>query len=187
VTWYEAAKYCRWLSEQEKVPPDQMCYPELDQIGPGMKLPPDYLTRTGYRLPTEAEWEYACRAGSAARFCYGNDEGLLHQYGWGTHNAAVRTWPVGRLKPNDLGLFDMHGNAFEWCHCDAENYPSPPEGQAAEDREQKSLVVDGRSQRLLRGGAFIYPPGGLRSADRTSDQPDQRNFAVGFRVARTWR
>src|SRR5438094_7675754 len=92
-----------------------MCYPPIDQIKKGMTLPADYLQRSGYRLPTEAEWEYACRAGAVTSRYYGESEELLGKYAWYGSNSAGHTWPVGMLKPNDLGLFDMHGNVYTWC------------------------------------------------------------------------
>src|SRR5262249_17403498 len=130
VSWYDAAMYCRWLSEAEGIPEDQMCYPPIQDIqaavkaGKGLKLPPDYLRRTGYRLPTEAEWEYACRAGAVTSRYYGASEDSLKHYAWYQLNAANRTWPVGRLKPNDLGLFDMLGNVWQWCQESYAAYPT---------------------------------------------------------------
>ncbi|MCH8073937.1 MAG: SUMF1/EgtB/PvdO family nonheme iron enzyme, partial [Proteobacteria bacterium] len=115
VTWYEAAAYCRWLSEQEGIPEDQMCYPPIAEIKAGMTMPSNYLNRTGYRLPTEAEWEYACRSKTVTSRYYGQTDELLGQYAWFIKNSANRSWPVGSLKPNDTGLFDMLGNVLEWC------------------------------------------------------------------------
>jgi formylglycine-generating enzyme required for sulfatase activity len=117
VIWYEAAEYCNWLSKQEGIPEDQWCYlPNKEgKFEEGMQLAPDYLERTGYRLPTEAEREYSCRAGGLTAYYYGQTTGLLPKYGWYLSNAQEHSWPVGSLKPNDLGLFDMHGNVWNWC------------------------------------------------------------------------
>src|SRR5262249_32924050 len=117
VTWFEAAQYCNWLSALEGIAEDQWCYPAIDEIKEEMVMPKDYLHRTGYRLPTEAEWEFACRAGAGCTYSYGCSEILLSEYAWYRKNSGDRTWPVGQLKPNDLGLFDVHGNVWTWCQC----------------------------------------------------------------------
>jgi serine/threonine protein kinase/formylglycine-generating enzyme required for sulfatase activity len=184
VSWFEAARYCRWLSEQEGIPEDQMCYPPLAQIGEGMQLPANYLTRTGYRLPTEAEWEYACRAGAVTARHYGFAEEMLKYYAWYPGNSGDRARPVGRLKPNDLGLFDMYGNAWEWCQGRNLPYPQGAEGLVFDDREDTVPVRDG-DDRVLRGGAFDSRVTDFRSAGRFRTRPNDRNHMVGFRVART--
>lgn len=117
-TWYMAVEYCNWLSEQEGLPRQEWCYE-------GVKLAKDYLKRTGYRLPTEAEWEYACRAGAVTARSYGEADDLLGNYGWFLENAKDRSWPVGSRKPNDWGLFDMHGNIWNWCQNPFKAYDSP--------------------------------------------------------------
>ncbi len=188
VTWYEAAQYCRWLSEEEGIPKDQMYYPSIAEIEKckknreSVRLPADHLTRTGYRLPSEGEWEYACRAESRTARCYGDPEELLSKYAFYIQNSHGRTWPVGQKKPNDFGLFDMHGHVWQWCQ---EASRINPEGTLLDDDEGKREVIDNLS-RALRGGSFIYPPVLVRSAVRYINRSTLLD-SVGLRVARTYR
>src|SRR5262249_8703411 len=107
--WYTAAQYCNWLSEQEGIPKDQWCYlpNEAGAYGAGMSIPADVLRRTGYRLPTEAEWECTCRAGTMTARSYGLTTDLLGKYAWYQDNSKEHAWSCGSLLPNDWGLFDM--------------------------------------------------------------------------------
>ena len=116
-TWYIAASYCNWLSEQEGLPKDQWCYlpNEAGAYAEGMTIPADVLQRTGYRLPTEAEWEFACRSGTVTSRYFGLSIELLGKYAWYQSNSKEHAWSCGSLLPNELGLFDMLGNMFEWC------------------------------------------------------------------------
>jgi hypothetical protein len=184
VSWYAAAAYCRWLSEEEGLPDDQMCFPPVAEIKEGMVLPQDYLQRTGYRMPTDAEWEYACRAGAETIRFFGVNEAMISQYAWYQGNAKNRTHPVGTLKPNDFGLFDMHGNVVEWCLDPGVLYEPGAGGWSHEDNEFKS-PVSSKSMRVLRGGAFDDPPEDLRAAKRNGFLPTYRFEYNGLRVART--
>jgi formylglycine-generating enzyme required for sulfatase activity len=179
VTWYEAAMYCQWLSEREGVPQEQWCYPSvaamkaLVKAGKPIPLPADYLRRTGYRLPTEAEWEYGCRAGARTSRYYGSDEELLGRYAWSMGNSPTRTRPVGLLKPNDWGLFDVHGNVWQWCQ---DRYVAYPEGKVSEDKEDINSIISGNQSRVLRGGAFFDLALNVRSAQRFTNAPALRNY-----------
>ena len=192
VTWYEAVQFCRWLSEQEGIPAEQMCYPTVAAIedckrkGTPLKLPADFLSRTGYRLPTEAEWEYACRAGSSTSRPHGVSAEMLPRYAWDVSNALARAWPVGQKRPNDFGLFDMHGNVAEWCQDEYGDYPRAKEGQPVPD-VANSLEVRPESRRVLRGAPFYPRPAPLRSAYRYWHKPSDRFSTIGLRVARTQR
>ena len=182
INWFHGAMYCRWLSEQEGIPEDQMCYPPLAEIRPGMRVPKDYLSRTGYRLPSESEWEFACRAGTTTSRFYGEADELVPKYAWYVKNSDSRTWPVASLKPNDLGLFDMYGNVWELCHDSVSDYP---QGGTVVDVED-TRAVSSALRRVLRGGSFDILDASIRSANRFYSPPDNRTLiGVGVRPART--
>src|SRR5262249_29903615 len=155
VTWFEAAQYCRWLSQVERIPDDEICYPPIDQIKEGRQLPSSFLTRTGYRLPTEQEWEYACRAGAVTSRAFGGSDEMLGNYAWYMHNSAGHPWPVGQLKPNDFGLFDMYGNAGEWCHDRALRFVHRLSETLFESGKDPGAGADNQL-RVWRGGAFAH-------------------------------
>ena len=186
--WYMAAEYCNWLSKQEGLAENQWCYePNRDgKYDEGMKVAPNFIQRMGYRLPTEAEWEYACRADSDTSRYYGRTADLLDKYAWYMKNAGDRSWPAGSLKPNDWGLFDMYGNVWTWCHDSYQDYPSVADGKTDDD-DNASGPVSKSVARVLRGGGFSVPARNLRSAERTFSPPGDRLGGMGFRVARTYK
>src|SRR5262245_9051799 len=184
VVWYEAAAYCNWLSKEEGIPEEQWCY-ETDVQGRVTKLKENYLSLTGYRLPTEAEVEYATRAGAVTSQSYGETEELLEKYGWYVKNSKERTWPVGSKKPNDLGLFDLHGNVYTWCQERYQGYPTLKEGAAIDDKED-SLSIKSTDNRVLRGGSFDSQASFVRCAARSGNMPSLRHYSVGLRPARTF-
>ncbi len=130
----------------------------------------------GVTLPTEAQWEYACRAGSAGRFCFGEDEAQLGDYAWYFENAGLVTHEVAGKKPNALGLYDMHGNVWEWCAdwCDEEYYKSSP-------TKNPTGPANG-DFRMFRGGSWFCEPGDCRSANRGRYLPWHQDGNLGFRL-----
>jgi len=141
VSWYDAQNFIKKLNKKEKT--------------------------TKYRLPSEEEWEYAARAGSTTKWCFGNSESQLKNYAWYSGNS---THPVAKKKPNKFGLYDMHGNVYEWTSSwYSKNYNST--------REHKYKV--------LRGGSFDYSAYDTRSADRSCSSLDFRSRNFGFRLSRT--
>jgi formylglycine-generating enzyme required for sulfatase activity len=147
VSWDEATEFCTWMSKQT-----------------GMTV----------RLPTEAEWEYAARAGTTTRFCGGDDDGALDAYGWYDGNSGHKTHPVGQKKANAFGLYDMHGNVWQWC---SDWYGAYPNGDQVDPTGAAQSAL-----RVMRGGGWYYAPGVCRSAYRRDESPGLRLNDFGFRV-----
>jgi formylglycine-generating enzyme required for sulfatase activity len=130
-----------------------------------------------YRLPTEAEWEYAARARTTGAYSFGNDAGELDIHAWYRDNSDEKTYPVGRKKPNPWGLYDIYGNVYEWVQDWFGYYSSAP---TTDPRGPSSGLA-----RVLRGGSWYNGAGDLRSASRTSLSPEIRYGTYGFRLAFT--
>jgi formylglycine-generating enzyme required for sulfatase activity len=185
LNWYEAAAYCNWLSAQDGLDKSQWCYEpnSAGEYGAGMRVVDHLLDRSGYRLPTEAEWEFACRAGATTSRYYGQTAELMAKYAWCLQGSDYRPGPCGQLLPNDLGLFDMLGNMREWCQDVYRADPDEGKGPRSEDLNPSS--VDEKSMRVIKGGGFRDPPVLIRSAVRYNIKPSERSAALGFRAART--
>jgi formylglycine-generating enzyme required for sulfatase activity len=182
VTWFMAARYCNWLSQKEGIPRDQWCYPE--RIVPNVRQLPNYLSRTGYRLPSEAEMECAIRAGSVESRHYGSSEALLDRYAFYRGNAGEHVWPVGQKRPNDFGLFDAHGNTWCWCNETRKDFVRLSPLPAADVEDQSA--VDEVNNRALRGGSAYNDRTSMRSANRNVGRPNIRDgVSFGLRVCRT--
>jgi serine/threonine protein kinase/formylglycine-generating enzyme required for sulfatase activity len=181
VLFYKAAVYCNYLSKREGIPEEQWCYDTSDKLNP--KLRPDHLQLTGYRLLTSAEWEYACRASTETPWYFGAAEELLGNYGWFVLNAQNRTSPVGVKMPNDLGLFDMHGNA--WCWTQEQIDPSKIDWSRLTPENKDRLLKPQSGTRVMRGGSFSYGASGMRSASFGTVSSTHQHPDLGFRVART--
>jgi formylglycine-generating enzyme required for sulfatase activity len=184
ISWYQAAKYCNWLSEQEKIPQSHWCYlpNQNGQYAAGMRIANDFLNKKGYRLPTEAEWEYCARAGTKTAWYFGDDGSQIDHFAYYQLNSNNQIWPVGQLKPNALGFFDISGNLYQWTQDILQSYG---DASIIEDSKVDLRVVDDMSSRVLRGGAFYYPKDILRSAHRGGLKPDQSSDGSGFRIAKT--
>jgi formylglycine-generating enzyme required for sulfatase activity/serine/threonine protein kinase len=170
ISWFDAVKFCNALSEKEGLKPFYTINGQSVQV-------PDW-NAPGYRLPTDAEWESACRAGTTTRFSFGDGQNALGQYAWYTANSSGKTHPVGEKKPNAFGLHDMHGNVWElcWDGSDAGHYAQSP----AEDPRGP----DEAAARVDRGGSWAHDPLSARSAYRRRGRPEYRGSGLGFRLAR---
>jgi formylglycine-generating enzyme required for sulfatase activity len=168
------------LSREEGIPEGEWCYEKNKEgkYAEGMRLAPGWQRRTGYRLPGEGEWEHACRAGSVTDWSCGRAADVLEKYAWYDRSSFGRMYPPGMLKPNDFGLLDMQGNAWEWAQ----------DGYGESNADNKDIeVVKDKDRRVLRGGSFDDPASLVRCADRLRYVPTVRYGFVGLRPARTFR
>ncbi len=159
VSWEDAQAYISWLKE---------------------------ITGDPFRLPSESEWEYACRAVSSpdapsTTWSFGDDESLLGEHAWFEGNSNSQTHPVGEKPANPFGLYDMHGNVWEWC---ADRWHESYDGADRPD-DGRAWVSGSDTRRVVRGGSWNFDPQVLRSAIRGWLTPSNRNYDIGFRLART--
>ncbi len=155
VSWEEATSFCQKLTEAAR---------DLGELSPGWE----------YRLPTEAQWEYACRADWSTAYCFGNDPHNLGDYAWYEDNSDFKTQEVGKKKPNGWGLCDMHGNVWEWC---SDWYHEELRGGV--DPEATTAT----SHRVVRGGCWLVVASICRSSSRSRSVPDNCFDFLGLRVA----
>ena len=183
LNYFDAARFCNWLSAIEHIPPDQWCYRPGKEEGT-MVLAPDYLKLRGYRLPTVPEWEFAARAGTMVDRYFGQNSTFIDDYAWHNGNSRLHTQPVGRLRPNDFGLFDVIGNVTEWCR-NQTLVVNPACKCCAPGREPDSPYMRFET---LKGGCFsMYPLElGVRNhfPALATIQPELRLVYNGFRVVK---
>jgi formylglycine-generating enzyme required for sulfatase activity len=186
--WYDAVGFCRWLGQHLGLPEGDQAYAAPENLDKA-KYPrepnpeanwaprnwPLELGRSGFRLPTESEWEVASRAGARTTYGFGSDVSLLGRFGWFTENSGKHVHPPRELRPSIRGFFDLHGNLFEWTH---DWY-----GEFGETAAVDSLGAKEGSMRVLRGGSWYYDAADCRSAKRNSDAPTNRPSVIGFRLA----
>ena len=181
MSWNDAVLFCNWMSSKEGMDP---CY-RRSKAPPGSgedRSEPEWecdFEARGYRLPTDVEWDLACRAGTTTRFSFGDDAALLPRHGKSTNDRKEPALPVGSLLPNAWGLFDMHGNVWEWCWDGFA--PAPGQGEAGEGE------AGGRPARspgkVIRGGGVANSRGDSDSRARGFMEPRRAAWNLGFRVA----
>jgi sulfatase modifying factor 1 len=174
VTWNDAVEFCNWLSQQVKLTPRY----DRNSTGQWAAVP----LADGYHLPTDAQWEYACRAGTTTQYSFGDDPLQLDGFGWHFDNSGGESRaaaPVGLKAPNPFGLFDMHGNVLEWCQDRFD-----PTWYATSPVEDPECPLDGGGYHTVRGGSWWNRAVSSRSAFHTSGSGTQLFSHLGFRVVR---
>jgi formylglycine-generating enzyme required for sulfatase activity len=183
ISFFEAARFCNWLSKRDGLPPSEWCY-QPGQAEGAMELVPDYAGRLGYRLPSVREWVYAARAGTSTNRYFGESDTFLNDYCWSYVNTNYHPETVGLLRPNDFGLFDVIGNVMEWCH----NPGTPHDPNCACHAENGSVCPVLSFKYSLTGSSFMERPPSQRLFQKESyfNAADPNLFLVssGFRIVR---
>jgi len=181
INWFEALAFANALSRTQGVPDEGLAYAlgsEFDSPGGPLEYfctPSRRSGGSGWRLPTEFEWEVACRAGTRSPWFWGSDESDARNSCWFDGNSERRTHEVGQKRPNPWGLYDMAGLVWEWCE---DNYVVP----ICETAPQR---IGGFGQKIVRGGSFMHEASMLRSSCRGAATAGRRNPFLGFRLVRT--
>jgi formylglycine-generating enzyme required for sulfatase activity len=174
VSWFDAILFCNTLSQQRGLSPYYQIVDRGAAQAPDVRIPE--ATGHGYRLPTEAEWECACRAKTTRRSAFADDPSEVMILPWFGENSEGRTHPVGEKRANDFGLFDMYGNVAEWCWDGYAEYQEDDVGNPQGPTEARKRVV--------RGGSWRMGLEDFRPAIRGSAAPTARDEGLGFRVAK---
>ena len=186
VSWFDAIAYCQWLSEQEGIPESQWCFPRCDTIKSNIAIKADITRRTGYRLPTEQEWELVARAGNTMRYPCGITTRHINHHAITWNNGMEHLWVTGTKLPNDWGLFDTGGNALEWTMDEFRKYDDPYLKSDLEQALKLGFVpVSDNSLRAIRGGSFNNSPTATRMSARLAGQANLHAASNGFRICRT--
>jgi serine/threonine protein kinase/formylglycine-generating enzyme required for sulfatase activity len=184
ISWIVAVKYCQWLNERERIPEQDWCYDNVWGEKDSYPIPkPDHLQLRGYRLPTEAEWSFACSGGSQDMWYFGNNETHTKHHEWTDPHAANTSHVVATLRPNPFGLFDMGGNLAEWTDSSFQQPLRPLHQYFIEDKRdatsEKTMFF------VLAGGRFKQSALSATTSTSTVNAPEYYSITTGFRLART--
>jgi formylglycine-generating enzyme required for sulfatase activity len=184
--WYDSVAFCRWLGQEMGLAETDQCYADPETLDEkpyprdpqSTSFPRDWpldLSKRGFRLPTESEWEIAARSGSRTSYGFGSEVSLLDRFGWFTENGGKKVHPGREKRPSVRGMFDLHGNLFEWTH--------DWDGDFGDSRQTDPVGAKTGSGRVYRGGSWFGVAALCRSANRFRYSPVVRNYGLGFRLA----
>jgi formylglycine-generating enzyme required for sulfatase activity len=184
--WYDSVSFCRWLGTEMRLPEADQCYPDPDTLDKEQyprdpqetSFPRNWpldLSKRGFRLPTESEWEVIARSGSRTAYGFGSEVALLDRFGWFTENSGKKVHSGREKRPSVRGLFDLHGNLYEWTHDWFGDF-----GSSAQT-DPLGAKID--SNRVFRGGGWVSDAAYCRAAYRYGDSPAHRYTGGGFRLA----